>query len=158
MKKATNRTAIRVQEFLGPDFTVLEFEDRTATAEDAAAAIGCDVAQIAKSLVFQGKSSGEAVLAVASGPNRVDEKKLGALLGEKVRRPDADFVRDVTGYSIGGVSPVAHKNPVRIFLDVDLANHGEIWAAAGTPNAVFGLTPEDLVRLTGAAFVDIAKR
>lgn len=158
MKRATGKTALRVQEVLGDGFEVLEFETSTATSDAAAAAIGCDVAQIAKSVVFQGKDSEQAIMVIASGINRVDEKKLKGVVGEKVRRPDADFVRQATGYAIGGVSPVGHATEMRIFLDEDLKAYPEIWAAAGAPNAVFRLTPDDLERLTGGRYMDLAKR
>ncbi|MDW3205936.1 MAG: YbaK/EbsC family protein [Alphaproteobacteria bacterium] len=158
MKRATGKTAMRVQAVLGDAFEVLEFETSTATSDQAAAAIGCEVAQIAKSLVFQGKGSGDAIMVIASGINRVDEKKLKDLVGEKIRRPDADFVREVTGYAIGGVSPVGHATAMRIYLDEDLKAYSEIWAAAGAPNAVFRLTPDDLARLTGGEYADLAKR
>jgi Cys-tRNA(Pro) deacylase len=157
MKAASAPTARRVQEILGPDFAVVEFEVSTGTSAEAAAAIGCELAQIAKSLVF--RATGERpVLVVASGANRVDEKKIAALLGETIGRADADFVREKTGYAIGGVAPVGHAVAPAVLLDVDLQRFDTIWAAAGTPNAVFRLTPADLERLTGGRFADIAKR
>ena len=156
MKIATAPAAMRVQEILGSGFAVVEFEASTKTSADAAAAIGCGVAQIAKSLVF--RAGERPVLVVASGTNRVDEKKVGALLGQKIERADADFVRATTGYAIGGVAPVGHATAPLVLLDEDLKRYDTIWAAAGTPNAVFRLTPADLERLTGAAFADIAKR
>ena len=128
---------------------IKEFDASTRTSADAAAAIGCSVAQIAKSVVFRAKASNRAVLVVASGINRVDEKKLTALLGEKVGKADADFVRAETGFAIGGVAPVGHGGRVSVFIDQDLNQYAEIWAAAGSPNAVFKLTPADLARLTG---------
>lgn len=156
MKPASAPAAKRVQEILGPGFAVVEFDASTKTSADAAAAIGCSVAQIAKSLVFR---AGETpVLVVASGTNRVDEKKVGALLGQKIERADADFVRERTGYAIGGVAPVGHASAPSVLLDADLRQYETIWAAAGTPNAVFRLTPADLERLTGAEFADVAKR
>ncbi|MCZ8376929.1 MAG: YbaK/EbsC family protein [Beijerinckiaceae bacterium] len=156
MKPATNPTALRVQAVLGPDYAVLEFEASTRTAADAAAAVGCTVAQIAKSLVFRAASGG-AVLVVASGPNRVSEAKVAALLGESIGRADAGFVREVTGFAIGGIPPVGHATPLVTLLDETLGRHAEIWAAAGTPNAVFRLTFDDLVRLTGGRVADIAE-
>lgn len=157
MKPATASAARRVQEILGEDFAVVEFDASTKTSADAAAAIGCTVAQIAKSLVFRAAGGGP-MLVVASGTNRVDEKKVGALLGEAIGRADADFVREKTGYAIGGVAPVGHAVPPAVLLDADLRQYDVIWAAAGTPNAVFRLTPADLERLTGGRFADIAKR
>ena len=157
MKPASAAAARRVQEILGSGFAVVEFDASTKTSAEAAAAIGCTVAQIAKSLVFRAASGGP-VLVVASGSNRVDEKKVGALLGEAIGRADADFVREKTGYAIGGVAPVGHAVTPAVLLDDDLRQYETIWAAAGTPNAVFRLTPADLEGLTGGRFVDIARR
>jgi len=150
-------SALRVQDILGPQYEVVEFDERTATSAEAAAAVGCAVSQIAKSLVFRTRG-GRPVLVVASGSNRVDERKVGAILGEKIERADAAFVRDKTGYAIGGVAPVGHAVAPDVLLDADLRPLDTIWAAAGTPNAVFRLAPADLERLTGGRFVDIAKR
>lgn len=140
----------------GLPLVVRPFPAGTRTAEDAAAAIGCRVEQIAKSLVFRAATSDRPVLVVAAGSNRVDEKKIAALLGEKIKRADAAFVRDKTGFAIGGVAPVGHLVQPATYLDSDLQSHDEIWAAAGTPNTVFRLTPAQLQRLTGADFVSIA--
>lgn len=141
---------------LGHEFHVVEFSASTRTSADAAAAIGCDVAQIAKSLVFRAKPSGRPVLVVASGANRVDERKIEAALGEKLGRADADYVRDRTGFAIGGVPPVGHATPPATFIDRDLLQFAEIWAAAGTPHAVFRLTPAELVEMTGGQVMQIA--
>ena len=157
MKPAAAPSALKVQAALGERFTVLEFDASTRTAEDAAAAIGCTVAQIAKSLVFRAESGGP-VLVVASGVNRVDEKKVAALIGEPIGRADADFVRETTGFAIGGVPPVGHRMALSVLIDEALMTFGEIWAAAGTPNAVFRLTPADLVALTGGTIGAIARR
>lgn len=157
MKRATSPTACRVQDLLGDDFEVMEFDESTRTAEDAAAAIGCAVAQIAKSLLFRTKEDDRPVLVVASGTNRVDEKKVGRLLDMKIRRADAEFVRDATGFAIGGVPPVGHRQAPLVLLDDDLNQHDEIWASGGTPNAVFKLTPDQLAALTGGPFADVAK-
>ena len=127
---------------------IKEFSASTRTSADAAAAIGCSVAQIAKSLVFRTKPSGRAVLVMASGANRVDEQKLAAALGETIGKADADFVRAETGFAIGGVSPVGHGLRLKTFIDEDLMAFSEIWAAAGSPNSVFRLTPQDLLRVT----------
>jgi prolyl-tRNA editing enzyme YbaK/EbsC (Cys-tRNA(Pro) deacylase) len=153
-------SARRVQAALaerGFDFQVREFPDSTRTSAEAAAAVGCAVGQIAKSLVFRAKESGRPVLVIASGANRVDEKAVAALLGEKIGRADADFVRDKTGFSIGGVPPVGHREAPAVLIDRDLMVHDEVWAAAGTPNAVFPLTPADLVALTGGQVADVKK-
>lgn len=134
---------------LGLETAIKEFSASTRTSADAAAAIGCSVAQIAKSLVFRAKPSGRAILVMASGANRVDEKKLAAALGETIGKADADFVRSETGFAIGGVSPVGHGIKLKTFIDEDLMALSEIWAAAGSPNSVFRLTPQDLLRVTG---------
>ncbi len=136
-------------------FEVREFPQSTRTAAEAAAAIGCEVAQIAKSLVFRARQSGRPVLVIASGANRVDEKAVAALIGEKIGRADADFVRAATGFAIGGVPPLGHDTPPVTLIDRDLLAVDEIWAAAGTPNAVFRLMPEDLVAVTGGRVADI---
>ena len=158
MKPATSPSALKVQAALGETFQVLEFDATTRTAADAAAAIGCTVAQIAKSLVFRGAGSNHPVLVVASGVNRVDETKVAAVLGEGIARADADFVREATGFAIGGVPPVGHKNPPTVLIDESLMAFVEIWAAAGTPNAVFRLTPPDLIALTGGRVAAIARQ
>ncbi len=153
-------SARRVQdalEELGFGFEVREFPASTRTSADAAAAIGCSVGQIAKSLVFRARASGRPVLVMASGANRVDEKKVGALIGEKIERASPDFVREKTGFAIGGVPPVGHGEPPVALIDRDLLAFAEIWAAAGTPNAVFRLTPEDLVGMTSARIADVRR-
>ena len=158
MKPAQHPTALRVQSLLheaGLDVQVVEFEQPTRTSAEAASAIGCSVAEIAKSVVFKGKESGMAVVIVASGANRVCEKKVAALVGEKLGRADADFVRESTCFVIGGVSPLGHAKPVKLVLDEDLLQFQEIWAAAGTPFSVFPLTPEKLLRITNAQWAPI---
>jgi len=156
MRRAIAPAALRVQKLLGTAYSVVEFDESTGTSAEAAGAIGCTVAQIAKSLVFRARSGGP-VLVVASGANRVDEKKVGALIGEKIERADADFVREMTGYAIGGVAPVGHRIQPKVLLDANLKSFETIWAAAGTPNAVFPLTPTQLQFLTGGQFADIAR-
>ena len=158
MKPAITPSALKIQSVLGDGFAVLEFDASTRTSADAAEAIGCTVAQIAKSVIFRAKESGKPVLVVASGVNRVDEKKVASLIGEKIERADPDFVREATGFAIGGGPPVGHAQKPVALLDADLQSLDAIWAAAGTPNAVFELTPEKLAALTGADYVDIAKR
>jgi prolyl-tRNA editing enzyme YbaK/EbsC (Cys-tRNA(Pro) deacylase) len=135
---------------------ILELAQTTRTAADAAAALGCDVGQIVKSLVFRARNSGRAVLVVASGTNRVDLARLGALLEEGVEKADAEFVREQTGFAIGGVPPIGHAHPLVTFIDEDLRRFPSIFAAAGHPNAVFPLTPDELVRMTGGRVVRIA--
>ncbi|GIV74104.1 MAG: cys-tRNA(pro)/cys-tRNA(cys) deacylase [Caldilinea sp.] len=134
---------------------VIEFAASTRTSAEAAAAVGCTVEQIAKSVVFIGKASGQPLLVIASGGNRVDEKKVQALVGEKITRADADFVRAQTGFVIGGVPPLGHDRPLRTFIDADLLAYAEIWAAAGHPNAVFRLTPDELVQMTSGVVADV---
>ncbi len=154
LKPSAEKVQQAVRE-LGFPFKIVEFSKTTRTAADAAAAIGCTIAQIAKSLIFKTTSSQQPVLVIASGINRVDEKVVRAYLGEKIVRGDADFVREATGFSIGGVPPVGHPDPIRTIIDQDLFQHKEIWAAAGTPNAVFSLTPEDLQKLTKGKVIPI---
>lgn len=141
---------------LGFELIVVELPDSTRTAMEAAQAIGCQVGQIAKSLVFKGKRSERPLLVVASGANRVNEKIIEALISEPLGKADADFVRLHTGYTIGGVPPVGHAEPLLTYIDQDLLHYHEIWAAAGTPNAVFRLAPTDLVRMTGGEVIQIA--
>jgi len=133
----------------GGGHTVVALAQSARTSAQAASALGCRVDQIAKSLVFRGERSQMPVLVIASGGNRVDEGKVAALIAEPIGRADADFVRHRTGFAIGGVAPVAHAEPLTILIDEDLFRWSEIWAAAGHPNTVFKLTPDDLVRLTG---------
>ena len=123
--------------------------DSTRTAKEAAAAVGCDVAQIVKSLVFRTTTTGRPVLVIACGANRVDESVVGALVGEPIGKADADFVRANTGFAIGGVAPIGHAVAPVTLVDEDLLAFETIWAAAGTPNAVFCLTPADLLHMTG---------
>jgi prolyl-tRNA editing enzyme YbaK/EbsC (Cys-tRNA(Pro) deacylase) len=158
MKPARHPTALRLSERLresGIEATVVEFEQPTRTSADAAAAIGCSVAEIAKSVVFRGRTSGQAVVVVASGANRVSEDKVAAKVGEPLARADAEFVRSSTGYVIGGVAPIGHAQPVRLLLDEDLRQFSKLWAAGGTPHSVFPLTPEELRRVTGAEWGDV---
>lgn len=140
---------------LGFSYQVIELPQTTRSAAEAAQAIGCRVEQIAKSLVFKRKHTQKPVLVIASGPNRVNEKTIGAYLSEPIERADADFVRQRTGFVIGGVPPVGHLEPLETFIDADLMHYEEIWAAAGTPHAVFKLTPADLVKMTGGRVVAI---
>ncbi len=158
LSKGLSSSARKVQEALralGLACQVVEFTQTTRSASDAAQAIGCQVGQIAKSLVFRGKRSQKPILVIASGSNRVNEAKLGELVGEPIERPDADYVQERTGFVIGGVPPVGHVQPLLTFIDEDLLQYGEVWAAAGTPNAVFRLTPAELVRVAGGRVVTI---
>ena len=157
MRPSAHPQALRVQAALGPSFTVVEFDDSTHTAQEAADAVGCALAQIAKSILFRSQS-GKAVLVVTSGANRVDEKKIRALLGEKIERASPDFVKDMTGFEVGGVPPLAHASPCVVFLDEDLRAYPTLWAAGGTPNAVFEIGFAQLAALSGAKIADVAKR
>lgn len=140
----------------GVAIDVIEYPDGTRTAQDAAAAVGCEVGQIVKSLIFS--IDGELVLALTSGANRVDTAALTtAAGGQKCDKADADQVREVTGYAIGGVPPFGHANPVRSFIDPDLLTHDEVWAAAGTPRHVFALEPAQLLAATGAIAADYSE-
>jgi len=140
---------------LGHEPEIREFGATTRTSADAAAAIGCTVGQIAKSLVFRAVGTNRAVLIIASGANRVDEARVSAAIGDRVAKADATFVRDKTGFAIGGVAPVGHTETPIIVIDEDLFQHGEIWAAAGTPNAVFRLSPEALAAMTGGRVIAV---
>ncbi len=158
MRTSAHPQALRVQAALGPSFTVVEFDESTHAAQEAADAIGCAVAQIAKSVLFRTAQSGRAVLVVASGANKVDEKKVRALLGEKIERASPDFVREMTGFEVGGVPPLGHAQPCTVYLDEDLKNFPALWAAGGTPNAVFEIGFGELAQLSGATVADVAKR
>jgi len=132
------------------------FPEGAKTAVDAANAIGCDVAQIVKSLIFA--VDGEVVLAYVSGVNQLDEHKLAAAAGGiKCQRVDADLVREKTGFPIGGVPPIGHATSLRVFIDPDLLQHDEVWAAAGTWHDVFPLSPADLERVSGGTVVDLKR-
>ena len=151
-------SARRVQQALaalGSEAQVREMPASTRTAAEAAAACGCAEGAIVKSLIFRGAESGQGILVLTSGSNRVHEKRLGRTLGEGLGRADADFVREATGYAIGGVSPVGHATKMRVVIDRDLFQHPEIWAAAGTPRAVFPTTAAELQQLTEAEVHDV---
>jgi prolyl-tRNA editing enzyme YbaK/EbsC (Cys-tRNA(Pro) deacylase) len=139
----------------GVTTSIVVFEHAVPTSTAAAAAVGCDVGQIAKSLVFRLRESGRPLLVIASGANRVDEAKVGALIGEPIGRADADFVRTHTGFAIGGVAPLAHPAPLATLIDEDLMKWEAIWAAGGHPHTVFRLTPDELRRIAGGRVADI---
>ena len=130
-------------------------QQSTRTADEAAQACGCDVGQIVKSLIFVGKQSGEAILLLVAGDQRVHEKRAGRAIGEAIGRADLDLVRQATGFAIGGVSPFGHPMPLRIFADETLMRFDELWAAAGTPNHVFCISPKDLIRGTDAKLIPL---
>lgn len=151
--------ALRVQRALaqhGVTASVRELPASTRTAQEAAAAIGCAVSQIVKSLVFR-TASGSPVLVLASGSNRVDEAAVAAALGESIAKGDADFVRDRTGFAIGGVPPLGHSTALLTLIDEDLLRHAEVWAAAGTPHAVFPVAPAQLATSTGGRVMQVTR-
>jgi prolyl-tRNA editing enzyme YbaK/EbsC (Cys-tRNA(Pro) deacylase) len=140
---------------LGFDYTVIEHAESTRTAQEAAERAGCELGQIVKSLIFKGKDSGKPILVLTSGANRVDEKRISQYAGEAIGRADADFVRTVTGFAIGGVPPVGHLQKMETYLDEDFLQYETIWAAAGTPNAIFELKTSDLQKMTDATVVGV---
>jgi prolyl-tRNA editing enzyme YbaK/EbsC (Cys-tRNA(Pro) deacylase) len=153
-------SAKRVQDFLtsrGFTFEVKELPGSTRTSQEAAESIGCKVAQIAKSLVFRDKQSGDPILVVASGANRVDLKKIRQATGLKLGKADGDYVKTHVGFAIGGIPPAGHTSTLKTLLDPDLKKYDIIWAAAGTPFAVFQLTPGDLEPLTNGTWVDLSQ-
>jgi prolyl-tRNA editing enzyme YbaK/EbsC (Cys-tRNA(Pro) deacylase) len=151
--------ALRVQEALaarGVDTTIVYLERAARTSAEAAVAVGCRVDQIAKSLVFRLATRGTPLLVIASGANRVDEARVGALVGESLGKADAEFVRTHTGFAIGGVAPLAHPAPLPTLIDEHLTRWDRIWAAAGHPHTVFPLTPQELISITGGRVVSVA--
>lgn len=135
---------------LGFDYTVIEHTESTRTAQEAAERAGCQLGQIVKSLIFKGRLTDKPILVLTSGANRVDEKRISQYAGEAISRADADFVRTVTGFAIGGVPPIGHPHKLETYLDEDFLQYATVWAAAGTPNAIFELKTPDLQKMTGA--------
>jgi len=155
---ALSSSAQKVQDLLtslGFNCTVIEHAESTRTAQEAADRAGCTLGQITKSLIFKGKTSHKPILVLTSGSNRVDEKRISEYAGEHIVRADADFVRAVTGFAIGGVPPLGHAQKMETFLDEDLLQYQTIWGAAGTPNAIFELTPDDLKKMTSGKVVRV---
>ena len=151
MDDRLNPSSQKVQEYLrsvGVEAQVKEMPAATRTAKEAAQAIGCSVAQIAKSIVFRTAQSGRAVLVIASGANRVNEHRMSELIGEPIGKATPEFVRESTGFGIGGVPPVGHGNPLETWIDRDLLQFDIIWAAAGTPFTVFSIRPNQLQSIT----------
>lgn len=158
MNQPLSESASKVQaalQALGLPCQVIELPDSTRTAPEAAQAVGCQVEQIVKSLVFRTQTSRRAVLVLVSGSNRVNEDRLADLLGEVVVKAEADFVREQSGFAIGGVPPVGHSRPLPTYIDEDLLQYVEVWAAAGTPHAVFKLNPHELPRITGGKVIKV---
>ena len=156
--RALSASAQKVQDALaaaGFSWRVIELPVPVRTAAEAAAQVGCEVGQIAKSIIFRAATSGRGVLVVTSGTNRVDEARVASLLGEPLGKADATFVRETTGFAIGGVPPLGHATALATFVDQDLLKHREIWAAAGHPNSLFRLDPVDLARMTGGPVVRV---
>src|SRR5512146_961837 len=144
-------TAQKVQDqikSLGFEYTVIEHAESTRTAQEAAERAGCQLGQIVKSLIFKGKQTDKPILVLTSGANRVDEKRISQYAGEAIGRADADFVRAVTGFAIGGVPPIGHLQKLETYLDEDFLQYETVWAAAGTPNAIFELKTSDLQKMT----------
>lgn len=135
---------------LGYDCMVIEHAESTRTAQEAADRAGCELGQIVKSLIFKGKESGKPILVLTSGANRVDEKRISEYAGEAIGRADADFVRAVTGFAIGGVPPFGHLQKLETYFDEDFLQYESIWAAAGTPNAIFEVKTSDLQKMADA--------
>jgi len=140
---------------LGFDYTVIEHAESTRTAQEAAQRAGCELGQIVKSLIFKGRDSSKPILVLTSGANRVDEKRISEYAGEAISRADADFVRTTTGFAIGGVPPVGHPQKMETYLDEDFLQYETIWAAAGTPNAIFELKTSDLQKMTSGKIVRV---
>ncbi|THB70048.1 MAG: YbaK/EbsC family protein [Desulfobulbaceae bacterium] len=160
MKKPLSNSAQKVQDYLsgqGYDLKVIERDDSTRTAAEAAESVGCKVGQIAKSLIFRNKRDSSPILIVASGANRVDTKKVSAVLGFKLGRADGNYVKEHVGFAIGGIPPVGHLNKLQTILDPDLKKYDSIWAAAGTPHALFEITPDALQDITDGIWVELAE-
>lgn len=158
MNKSLSRDAARVQaalKQLGMTNRVLELPGSTRTAAEAATTIGCTVAQIAKSLIFKTRHSEKAILIIASGVNRVNENVISNIVGEPLDQARAEFVREQTGFVIGGVPPIGHHQLLQTFIDADLLQHEVIWAAAGTPFAVFELSPTQLLTMTHGQVISV---
>jgi prolyl-tRNA editing enzyme YbaK/EbsC (Cys-tRNA(Pro) deacylase) len=158
MKTPLSSSAEKVQaaaQRLGLAIAVKQMPQSTRTAEEAAVACGCEVAQIVKSLVFAGAESGRPYLLLVSGANRVDQDGVAQAVGEALLRPDAAKVRSWTGYAIGGIPPFGHDTPLRTFVDRDLLRYETVWAAAGTPNAVFSVDPRALAAAVTATTIAV---
>ncbi len=149
LKNASQRFAIAAQE-KGLQLDILTLQVSTRTAQEAAQAVACDLSQIVKSLIFRGRTTNTPLLLLVSGANRVNEKGVTSHIGEKLTRPNADDVRALTGYAIGGIPPFGHLTSIKTFIDQDLLAHSEVWAAAGTPNSMFAISPEQLQSVTAA--------
>jgi prolyl-tRNA editing enzyme YbaK/EbsC (Cys-tRNA(Pro) deacylase) len=151
-----SKNSQKVQDHLnsfGLRIEVLELAASTRTAQEAAGAAGCELGQIVKSLVF--RSGAEPILFLVSGKNQLNIQKVSQAIGKPISKADADFVKEKTGYTIGGVPPMAHTTPIQTFIDADLMDYDDVWAAAGTPHAIFRLKSNDLPRVTGGKIIAI---
>lgn len=160
MSQLLTSSAKKVQDYLlaqGFSCVVKELPDTTRTADEAAKAIGCDVAQIAKSLIFIDEATGNPILVIASGINKVDVKKIETATGLRLIKADGKYVKERVGFAIGGIPPVCHNEPLTTFLDPTLLNYEWIWAAAGTPFAVFQLRSKEIEKMTNGKFLDLKK-
>lgn len=158
MENKLSPSAQKIQDALnalGYDYKVMEHAESTRTAQEAADRAGCELGQIVKSLVFRGKTSKKPILVLTSGANRVNEKRIKEYAGEAIERADPDFVREVTGFAIGGISPIGHLQKIETYIDSDFLQYEKVWAAAGTPNAIFELKTEDLQKMTGGMVIDV---
>ncbi len=155
LMKPANQRVIDAARAGGLTIAIKTHAQSTRTAEEAAKACGCDVGQIVKSLVFQGKASGSAILLLVSGANRVNEKTVAKVIGETLKKPDAHYVRTLTGFAIGGIPPFGHTTPLKTFIDQDLLAYPLVWAAAGTPESVFSMEPQALATATGATVIAV---
>ena len=151
-------TAQKIQDLLishGYNYTVIEHTESTRTAVEAAERAGCELGQIVKTLIFKGKESGKPIIVLTSGANRVDEKRIREYAGESIGKADADFVRAVTGFAIGGVPPLGHVQKIETYMDEDFLQYETVWAAGGTPNAIFELKTSNLQKMTDAKIVQV---
>ncbi len=151
MNTSLSPSAQKIQDLLkslGYSYTVVEHAESTRTAQEAAERAGCELGQIVKSLIFRGRTSGKPILVLTSGANHVDEKLISEYAGEAIGRAEPNFVRTVTGFAIGGIPPIGHAEKMETYLDEDFLQFSLVWAAAGTPNAIFDLRTEDLQKMT----------
>ena len=156
MSKSLRRVEAALHE-AGLSVEIRETDDSARTAEGAAAAVGCEVDQIAKSIIFRGEDSGHVVLFLTAGGNRVDPAKATAVAGQVLGKADADLIRAETGFAIGGVAPLGHLRRIDAFLDPRLLEFDQVWAAAGTPRHIFSIAPAELLRITGAEPADFTE-
>lgn len=154
LKESAQMIQNKLQE-LGYYNRVIELPDSARTSKEAADAINCEVAQIAKSIIFKLEPSGQPLLVIASGINRINDKQIATILGETLGKADADFVREHTGFVIGGVPPLGHAEPIQTLIDEDLFQYTELWAAAGHPKAVFPLKPDELIHMTKGRVISV---